>query len=68
MAPTIDRERLFSRVRELCAINAPSRCEQPIFRYLQKFWLERKESGLTWETVAVVSPNCEYHHAPGRYG
>jgi tripeptide aminopeptidase len=53
MAPTIDRERLFSRVRELCAINAPSRCEQPIFRYLQKFWLERKESGLTWETVAV---------------
>lgn len=57
MVPAVDRKRLFTRVRELCAINAPSRHEQPIYEYLHRFWQERKDAGLSWETVALPDPD-----------
>ena len=57
IAVEVNHERLYTRVRELCALNAPSRHEQPVYTYLHRFWQERKDQGLEFETVAVQDPS-----------
>jgi tripeptide aminopeptidase len=57
MVPKINRDRLFTRVRELCAINAPSRHEEPVVEYLRNFWQGYKDAGLSWETLATTNPS-----------
>ncbi|PKL27969.1 MAG: hypothetical protein CVV46_09190 [Spirochaetae bacterium HGW-Spirochaetae-2] len=53
--PKVDPERLYTRVRELCAIRAPSRCERAVRDYLYLFFSVRESHGLTWEEMPESS-------------
>jgi len=53
--PMVDSERLYARVRELCAIRAPSRSERAIRDYLHSFFSVREVQGLTWEEMPEFS-------------
>ncbi|QQO09193.1 M20/M25/M40 family metallo-hydrolase [Breznakiella homolactica] len=54
MASAIDTQRLVTRLKELCAIRAPSRRERPVRDYVHAYWSQRRDSGLTWKESAAI--------------